>query len=344
MRISVAIPVFNGVHRLDFLLRTIEENDPECIQKADWLVMVDPCEHLGKNYSLGIGEQYDRLAKRYPWITVEHSPEWGNIQGNGRRAFDRCRELWNSDWTVFCSDDIACSPNAFSCLFYFIQSNALSTVGLIQSPYWNSQDLGAARVDDDIEFGWPKLHIIGSREDFFKSTAWTRKMPPHTHWRTESFWREYGPGGPRGGIGPNRIQVVYEDVLKNIAFPYVQVAGSIFAVRAETYFQVGGFCERSWCFDEAISQRVWYHSDKSIVVLPGPPFGHCGACSADGRNDSVDAASLVLWEEEMGSTKEVRDEEMRRIMYERGHAVIEEMRAANYWVPQPPGGNYTDDL
>lgn len=296
-RIAICIPSYNGVDRLRFMMDTVQQNDPESLTSARWMIVEDPCGYDG------VEEGYQKLGDDL-LINVYHLAEWSNMHGAAKKAFQLAFDMFNPDWVIYLGDDLAVTPGALSNMIYFLQENPLETVSLVQFPYWNAHDL--CRTEDG---EWsPYLEEMGykkpfwRKEDFYANTDWVPQVPRNPHWDGEG-----------------------------IARSYVNVNGVGFAVRASTYREVGGFADKTWCLDESISVKTWINSSQSIVCLPGPPLVHYFGGSTAAQPKPHDRHTHEAWVEAMGMTKEEAGALSYKAMHEREDAVKEEMARCKYF-------------
>ncbi len=292
---AIVIPSFNGVERVRYELDTLLRNDPD-VQGTPIFVVEDPS---GKP---GVREGYDALEMDYP-VEVHHLSEWSNMHGAAMKAFEIAFAQCDPEWVIYIGDDLAITKGSLSSLLHFVTKNDLQTVGLVQPSYWNAGDLAWATSER------PDCVFFNHHDNFYKSMAWTDKVPRNPHWD--------GTGTEFDGY----------------ARPYVNVNGCGFAAHADTYRQVGGFAEGTWCLDESLSYRVWTGSDRGIVCLPGPPLVHYFGASTLAGPPAHDLHTEERWIEAIGHSKSECDKIMRAKMGEREAAINAEMRGADYWEP-----------
>lgn len=239
--------------------------------------------------------EYDALAADYANVEVVYRDTVGCCDGASRTAIEHALAKYDPEWVLLLSDDLAVTPGSLSNVFYFIRCNDLNTIGAFQPPYWNCTD-----EDHELEYYFPGVR----RQQFYASKEWTRDVPRCSHWEV--------PGG--------------------FAHPFFTVHGNSFAVKSETYREVGGIADGSWRYDETLSYRIWTRSDKAIVALPGPPLIHyMGGGFAQGPAVDWQMGNEEHWIQATG----VGLQESIRIrlekMNERASAVNEEMERCRYW-------------
>lgn len=294
-KVCIVIPTYNGVERTRFLLDTAKRNDPGAFSVP--IMVVE--DYFGgaktEQQREDVRDGYDMLELDFP-VQVYHSPDWLNMHGNAKFAFGLAFREHNPDWVIYLGDDLAVTPGSLSNLIYFIQANDLQTVALIQPPYWNADEIARTTSEYD------NCPLWSRERDFYASMEWTDKVDRKAHW---------------DGDG--------------IARPYVNVNGVGFACHAETYRQVGGFAEGTWCLDESISYRMWMKSERGIVCLPGPPLVHYFGASSVASPVPHDMHTHERWVDAIGFTKAECDFQMRCVMAARDKAINDEMRKASYW-------------
>lgn len=161
--VVIVIPSYNGVERLEFMLRTMKENDPD-IFDIPILVVEDPCGFVG------VTEGYVDLSREYGFFFVELS-EWSNMHGAASQAFDIARGNYEPKWIIYLGDDLAITPKSLTTFLDFIKNDVPDNVGLVQLAYWNAHEL-------------PNFK---KRTDFYtKNTDWTRQIPRNPHWEGPS--------------------------------------------------------------------------------------------------------------------------------------------------------------
>lgn len=299
-RVVIVIPTYNGVDSLRFQLDTILRNDPVDVPI---LVVEDPC---GKPE---VRQAYDLIPKEFPslWVTVVHLAEWSNMHGAAMRAFELAFHLYDPEWIIYMGDDAAITKGALSNLIHFVTANELKTIGLVQPAYWNAQALCGGGKDGQCDEKGAIPLFFTKESGFYTSIDWTDKVPRNPHW----------DGTDTDMAGLARV--------------YVNVNGVGFACHADTYRQVGGFAEGTWCLDESISYRVWTGSDRGVVCLPGPPLVHYFGRSTFAGPPAHDLYTEERWTEAIGYNKSECDKIMRRIMGDREDAIHAECKGASYW-------------
>lgn len=288
-QVFIVIPSFKGVERCRYMLNTMKKNDPDAF-RVPILVVEDPCGDPA------VSAGYDKLFDEFPLIGVRHLPEWSNMHGAAMKSFELAFNLCDPDWVIYLGDDLAMTQGSVSNMIHFLKNNPLDTIGLVQFPYWNAEDLATSSSDNDHTVFWNR------DRDFYASMDWIEKVPRNPHWDGEG-----------------------------VARPYVNVNGVGFACRAETYRQVGGFAEGTWCLDESISYRTWMGSNRGIVCLPGPPLVHYFGASTLAGPPAHDLHREERWIEAIGYPKSECDKHMRAKMAEREDNINAEMATANYW-------------
>lgn len=165
--VVLVIPTYNGVERLAYLLKTAKLYDPE-IFKTPILVVEDPCGRKG------ISEAYEDLCEEY-CVSFDTLPTWSNMHGAARAAFDFAIKGYDPKWIIYLGDDLAITPGSLTNMVRFLESNALNTVGLVQFPYWNANELG-----DRPKENW-----------FYQNTNWPMYANPNPHWNGAGYSRPY---------------------------------------------------------------------------------------------------------------------------------------------------------
>jgi GT2 family glycosyltransferase len=308
-RIAICIPTYNGVDRCRYMLETLMRNDPDA-QSVPIFVVEDLFgreEDPEKRKEVSDG--YDALEMDYP-VEVFHSDTWRNMHGNAKYAFEIAQRECNPDWIVYLGDDLAITPGSLSNMLHFLRENDLPTVGAVQFPYWNADDIAFSTSShpdlDDVGVFWSR------DRDFYATYDWTRRVKLNPHW--QGVWREHT-----------------EEPMPGVAVPYVNVNGVGFAVHVPTYNECGGFAEGTWCLDESLSYNVWTRSNRGVVCLPGPPLVHYFGASTMAKPVQHDMHTEQRWIEAIGHNKADSDKIMRAKMGERKDAIIAETRKASYW-------------
>lgn len=287
-RVSIVIPSYNGVMRVSALLSSISIHDPIVFDLCDIHIFEDP-----SNFP-GVRGGYDKLATIFP-VHVHHIPTWSNMHGAAQYAFESVQNAW----IIYLGDDTMVTPFALSNMIYFLTSNELKTVALVQFPYWNAHDLS----EDQTEREYPGPALLKTKHDMYTSGYdWLKEVPRNPHWDGEGLAR-----------------------------PYVNVNGVGFAVHRDTWEKVGGFCMETWCLDESLSVRVWINSKRSVVCLPGPPIVHFFAGATLASPPQHDLHNEAAWIRGMKMTKEEAGRASYEKMFERSHEVKLEMARARYY-------------
>ena len=300
--VAVVIPSYDGMYRLRKMVESLKRNDLEGMCNTQIAVIQDKSD-----------VNYDEVRNEYAWLCSENGfkfhalDEWSNMHGAAQKAFEYAVDIWSPRWIIYLGDDVFFTKGSLMNMIHFVTMNDLDTVGLVQFPYWNTQDLsdGGHCEFKGPELFWHKRQIWGQPLD------WTDKVPPHPHWN-EGVAREWGqePG---------------------IACPYVNVNGCGFACKTETWIKAGGFAEGTWCLDESISVRTWMKSDQSIVALPGPPLVHYFGGATESDPPKHDLYTEEAWAAAMHMSKHEAGEISRKIMGMRAPAVIDEMKRCSYY-------------
>lgn len=307
MNISVVIPSYRGSWRLERMLESVADHDPDALRHADWLVVEDPSD-IQSNI------QYHRVVSRFPGVEYMRLARWSNMHGAAQEAFRLVSAGRRpADWIIYLGDDLLVTPFAISNMIHFLRTNDPKTIALVQFPYWNAHDLTFGGYDGKGSSDWhphgpdvahrqDRFQLLCSKEEMYlQDPSWLRTIPENPHWN--------GPGYAR---------------------PYVNVNGAGFACHRSTFQSVGGFAEGTWCLDESISVRVWQKSNRGIVCLPGPCLVHYFGGATESGPPKHDLHTAEAWTVAMGMTKEQASVLSYSRMEEMTPRILEETKSAAY--------------
>jgi len=147
--IHIGITAFATPQRLGTLLRALPRD------VAPITVFEDPSTEETHEVFVDVCEQHR--------VPLRLKPEWGGMQGIIQYAVEQTP----CEWFIYVPDDVLPTPGALEWLVRWIEILPKS-VGLIQMPYWNYEDLnlGGDR--------WSMFH----RPDL----DWLRSVPLNPHW------------------------------------------------------------------------------------------------------------------------------------------------------------------
>jgi len=136
---SIAIPSFEGSHRVDALLLSIDRFskwDGEIVVCEDKSPRPQPIEDP---YRIVIA----KWKQRFPGLRLVKLKEWGNMQGASQKAVEQC----SGDIIIYLSDDTIISQNTLEYITYFWTHNDIERLhcGLQRIAVRNACDIPGLR-------------------------------------------------------------------------------------------------------------------------------------------------------------------------------------------------------
>ena len=252
---GIAVPTFNGCHRVDVLLTCLDKAPSTATVHRKIVVedkMPDHMESTANHAGLVAA-----VARHPGWelITLD---KWSNMQGTAQK----CMELCDTEFVFMISDDIACVGDP---LRHFINY--------------------AENADNDIveHIGGAALPIMHANTHLLNAGVFTFG----THWNTiQQFYAD-----PLNTWLKDMQPIHYDTRWPQVPIISGQFNGAAFVLARKAWQEIGGF-DLSWdVLDQYISYQIYFKTKYFILIINGDPFFHAGGCAQNGGWDELRARS-----------------------------------------------------